>query len=62
MKRLLAATLLLFFLQGSSQIISAQTLDEANTLRGLRGVEVIIEVLGLTDLRTFLSSFNHSAR
>ncbi len=41
MKRLFAATLLLFFLEGSNQIISAQT-REARTLRGLRGVVVAI--------------------
>jgi len=45
MKRLLAATLLLFFLEGSIQIISAQT-DAVKTLRGLRGVGVIIEGTG----------------
>jgi len=44
MKRLFAATLLLFFLQESSQIISAQT-DEVKSLRGLRGVSVVIEDL-----------------
>ncbi len=42
MKRLFAATVLLFFLQGSSQIISAQT-SEVESLRGLRGMAVIIE-------------------
>ncbi len=45
MKRLFAATLLLFFLDGSNQIISAQT-AEVKSLRGLRGVSVIIENLG----------------
>jgi len=44
MKRLLAATLLLFLLEGSSQIISAQT-AEVKSLRGLRGVSVVIEDL-----------------
>ena len=44
MKRLFAATLLLLLLEGSSQIISAQTY-KAKTLRGLRGVYVLIEGL-----------------
>jgi len=43
MKRLLAATLFLFLLEGSSQIISAQTCG-VKSLRGLRGVEVLIEI------------------
>ncbi len=54
MKRLLAATLLLFFLQGSNQIISAQT-DEVQTLRGLRGIEVIIEDLQSNAKKTGLT-------
>jgi len=44
MKRLFTATLLLFFLQGSSQIISAQT-AKVKSLRGLWGVGVLIEDL-----------------
>ena len=44
MKRLFAAALLLFFLEGSNQIISAQT-GGVKSLRGLRGVGVLIEDL-----------------
>jgi len=45
-KRLFAATLLLFFLEGSNQIISAQTdAAEVKSLRGLQGVDVLIESL-----------------
>jgi len=44
MKRLFAVTLLLFFLEGSNQIISAQT-EEVKSLRGLQGVAVLVESL-----------------